>query len=111
MTDEQKKLYEEVARKLYPDSVSAGNMLNRELFKQGCEFAHNAQQSVIDETVDTISKMYGMIKDLESRNEELTAKAGKWDKLSKQIDGFYKDGSGADLVDIGEACAEAFGYF
>jgi hypothetical protein len=69
MSDEQKKLYEEQARKLYPDSVSAGNMLNRELFKQGCEHAHNQQQDKIGEKDRVIDSLRSIIKDNERINE------------------------------------------
>lgn len=37
-------------------------------------------------------------------------KAQKWDALSTQIGKFYEDDSEADLVDIGETAATAFGY-
>lgn len=37
-------------------------------------------------------------------------KAEKYDRLKAKIGDFYADGSGADLVDIGEAVASEFGY-
>jgi hypothetical protein len=44
-------------------------------------------------------------------NDEVEQKAAKWDSLAEKMAGFYKEGSKADLFDIGEAAAEAFGYF
>jgi hypothetical protein len=43
-------------------------------------------------------------------NERLRAKAEKWDALESEIGKFYEDDSDADLGDIGEAAAVAFGY-
>lgn len=42
--------------------------------------------------------------------KELAAKAARWDALAKQIAKFYEEDSDADLGDIGEAAAIAFGY-
>ncbi len=47
---------------------------------------------------------------LEEENKRLREKCNQWDALQDKMDSFYEDGSDADLVDIGEAAAEAFGY-
>jgi uncharacterized protein with GYD domain len=47
---------------------------------------------------------------LKEENERLRAKAERWDALESKIGKFYEDDSDADLGDIGEAAAVAFGY-
>ncbi len=42
--------------------------------------------------------------------EILKEKAAKWDALEAEIAKMYEDDSDADLVDIGEAAAYAFGF-
>jgi hypothetical protein len=43
----------------------------------------------------------------------LVEKAEKWDALAKEVARFVQEdpeGEGGDLLDIGEACAHAFGW-
>jgi hypothetical protein len=57
---------------------------------------------------DKATEMYA--NQFKEENERLRAKAERWDALESKIGKFYEDDSDADLGDIGEAAAVAFGY-
>lgn len=74
------------------------------------EWAEVKSESLRKENSELKKEIERLKERAEAEIAELKYKAEKWDSLDAKLAKFYEDDSEADLADIGEAAAIAFGY-